>query len=96
VWVLETKLQSTARVRSALNHWTIPPNLFFPPDRVALCSFSCPRTHSVDQGSLEFQRSSFFCLPSTGIKGLCHHCVAFFFSFSFNVSVWGLKRWLSG
>ena len=41
-------------------------------DRVSLCSPSCLGTHSVDQAGLEL-RNSPVCLPSAGIKGMCHH-----------------------
>jgi hypothetical protein len=34
-------------------------------DRVSLYSPDCPGTHFVDQTGL--------CLPSAGIKGMCHH-----------------------
>jgi hypothetical protein len=39
-------------------------------DMVSLCSFGCPGTHSVDHTGL---KSTCLCLPSAGIKGLCHH-----------------------
>jgi hypothetical protein len=41
-------------------------------DRVSLCSPGCPGTHSVDQAGLEL-RNLPACLPSAGIKGVCHH-----------------------
>ena len=40
--------------------------LFFPRDRVSLCSPGCPGT----------QKSACLCLPSAVIKGVCHHCPA--------------------
>jgi hypothetical protein len=39
--------------------------VFFPRDRVSLCSPGCPGTHFVDSGSL--------CFSNAGIKGVCHH-----------------------
>jgi hypothetical protein len=45
-------------------------------DRVSLCSPGCPGTHSVDQAGLELRKSACLCLPSAGIKGMCHHCPA--------------------
>jgi hypothetical protein len=41
-------------------------------DRVSLCSLGCLGTHSVDQAGLEL-KSACLCLPSAGIKGVCHH-----------------------
>ena len=37
-----------------------------------MCSPGCSGTHSVDQAGLEL-RNSPACLPSAGIKGMCHH-----------------------
>lgn len=39
-------------------------------DKVFLCSFGCPGTHSVDQAGIELktQRSTWLCLSSAGIK----------------------------
>ncbi|XP_060244118.1 poly(A) polymerase alpha isoform X7 [Meriones unguiculatus] len=44
-----------------------------PLDRVSLCSLGCPGTPSVDQTGLEFTKIHLLCLPSAGIKGMCHH-----------------------
>jgi hypothetical protein len=46
-------------------------------DRVSLYSPVCPRTYSVDQAGLKL-RNPCLCLPSDGIKGVCHHCPATF------------------
>jgi hypothetical protein len=40
-----------------------------------LCSLGCPGTHSVDQWP-RTQKSTCLCLPSAGIKGVGHHCLA--------------------
>ena len=46
-------------------------------DMVSLCSSGCPGTHSVDQAGLKLRNPpACLCLPSAGIKGLCHHCRA--------------------
>jgi hypothetical protein len=50
--------------------------LLFFRDRVSLCSPGCPGTHSVDQAGLELWNPPSLCLPSAGIKGMCHHCPA--------------------
>jgi hypothetical protein len=43
-------------------------------DRVSLYSPGCAGTHSVDQAGLELRnQSACLCLPSAGIKGVCHH-----------------------
>ena len=48
--------------------------LFFFRDRVSLYHPGCPGTHSVDQAGLDrTQKSACLCLPSAGIKGVCHH-----------------------
>ena len=39
------------------------------------CSLGCPGTHSVDQAHLELRKPP-ACLPSAGIKGIRHHCLA--------------------
>lgn len=44
-------------------------------DIVSLCSPSCPGTYFLDKTSLEL-RSRCLCLPSTGIKSVCHRCLA--------------------
>jgi hypothetical protein len=36
----------------------------------------CPGTHSVDQVGLELRKITCLCLPSAGIKGVSHHCLA--------------------
>lgn len=41
-------------------------------DRISLCISSCPRNHSVIFPS-NSQRSTCLCLPSAGIKGMCHY-----------------------
>jgi hypothetical protein len=48
--------------------------LFFQ-NRVSLCSPGYPRTHS-RPGWPQTQKSTCLCLPSAGIKGVCHHCLA--------------------
>ena len=51
--------------------------LFFS-DRVPLYSPSCLGTHSVCRpGWPQTQKFSCICLPSAGITGMCHHCLAF-------------------
>lgn len=40
-----------------------------------LCRPDCLGTHSIDQAGLE-PIEIFLYLPSTGIKGICHHCPA--------------------
>ena len=52
----------------------LSPPLFF--DRVSLYSPGCPGTYNVEQAGLETQKSPCFCLPSAGIKGVCHYCLA--------------------
>jgi hypothetical protein len=42
-------------------------------DRVSLYSPGCPGTHFVDQAGLELRNIACLCLPSAGIKGVCHH-----------------------
>jgi hypothetical protein len=42
-------------------------------DRVSLYSPGLPGTHSVDQAGLGTQKFACLCLPSAGIKGVCHH-----------------------
>jgi hypothetical protein len=44
-----------------------------------LCSPGCPGTNSVNQAVLETQKSACLCLPSAGIKGVRHHCLALYF-----------------
>ena len=44
-------------------------------DMVSLCSPSWPETHSVDQAGFKLS-STCLCLPSAGIKGVCHHLLA--------------------
>jgi hypothetical protein len=61
----------------SLSHLSSPLNLllFFVLvfwDKISLCSPGCLGTHSVDQAGLEL-RNSPVCLPSAGIKGMCHH-----------------------
>jgi hypothetical protein len=46
-------------------------------DRASLCSPGCPGTHS-RSGWPQTQRSPCLCLPSAGIKGVCHHHLADF------------------
>jgi len=41
-----------------------------------LCSPWYPGTDWVDQLSLNTQRSACLCLQSSGIKSICHHCMA--------------------
>jgi hypothetical protein len=44
---------------------------------VSLCTLGYPRTYSVDQANLELTEVlSCLCLPSAGIKSMCHHCPA--------------------
>jgi hypothetical protein len=45
-------------------------------DRVSLCSPGCPRTHSLDQTSLELTEICLPLPPSAAIKVLSHHCWA--------------------
>jgi hypothetical protein len=48
--------------------------LFVFRDNVSLCSPGCPGTHFVDQAGLELRDPpASLCLPSSGIKGVCHH-----------------------
>jgi hypothetical protein len=43
----------------------------------------CPGTHSVGQAGLKLRNPpACLCLPSAGIKGVCHHCPA---SFDFSI-----------
>ena len=50
---------------------------FFFQDRVSLYSSGCPGTHSVDQAGLELRNlPASACLPSAGIKGVRHLCLA--------------------
>jgi hypothetical protein len=44
-----------------------------------LCVADCPGTHSVDQAGLKLRNWPVLCLPSAGIKGVCHPCPAEFF-----------------
>ena len=48
----------------------------FQEDKVFLCRHDCPGTHSVDRLALNSQRFVCLCLPSAGIKGVCHYCLA--------------------
>jgi hypothetical protein len=41
-------------------------------DKVSLCGLGYPVTHSVDQAGLD----ACLYLPSAGIKGMSHHCLA--------------------
>ena len=65
--------------------WVIITSLFFFFfffwDRVSLCNPGCPGTHSVDRP--QTQKPTCLCLPSAGIKGMCHHHPALLFFFSF-------------
>lgn len=45
----------------------------FFPEGFPLCSPGCPRTHSVDQAGIKLRDPCSSCLPSAGIKGLCHY-----------------------
>ncbi|GAB1295160.1 Neuropeptide FF receptor 1 [Apodemus speciosus] len=45
-------------------------------DTASLYSPGCPGTHSVDQAGLKLKKSTCLCLPSAGIEGVCHHCLA--------------------
>lgn len=38
-----------------------------------LCSPGCPGTQYADQTGIKLKRSTSLCLPSDGIKGMCHH-----------------------
>jgi hypothetical protein len=42
-------------------------------DRVSLCSPGCPGAHFCRPGWPRTQKSAYRCLPSAGIKGVCHH-----------------------
>jgi hypothetical protein len=44
-------------------------------ETLSLCSPGCPGTHS-RPGWPQTQKSACLCLPSAGIKGVCHHCLA--------------------
>jgi hypothetical protein len=46
-------------------------------------------------GWLQTQKSTCLCLPSAGIKGVCHHCPASNFGFFKKNTKIGLERWLS-
>jgi hypothetical protein len=48
-------------------------------DRVSLYSPGCPGTYFVDQAGLEL-RTTCLCLPSAGIRGELHQCLAVLFS----------------
>jgi hypothetical protein len=67
-------------------------------DRVSLCSFGCPETHSVDQASLELRNPLVSVSPSAGIKGIHHHCPAKASILLLYLSVWRqspfMSRWL--
>jgi hypothetical protein len=41
-------------------------------DRVSLCSPGCPGAHFCRPGWPRTQKSAYRCLPSAGIKGVCH------------------------
>ena len=45
-------------------------------DKVSLCSPGCPGTHSVEQAGLKLKSSACLYLPSAGVKGVPHHCLA--------------------
>lgn len=47
-------------------------------DGVSLHSPSCPKTYSIYQASFKFNRFTYLCLLSAGIKGVHHHCPAAF------------------
>lgn len=50
-------------------------------DTICLYSPGCLGTSSVDQGDLRLKRSVCLCLPTAGIKGVCHHYPEMFFKF---------------
>jgi hypothetical protein len=84
---LGTKPGSSAREASGRNHWApefINCLLLFGKkwwfwDRVSLCSLGCPGTHSVEWSWPWTRKSTCLCLPSAGITGVRHHCLAVFY-----------------
>jgi hypothetical protein len=59
--------------------------LFVFPDRVSLCSPACPKTHFVDQATLNLKSSPCLCLPSAdgGGGGWCNTNTQLLFQKSF-------------
>jgi hypothetical protein len=49
-------------------------------EKISLYSPGCPGTHSCRPGWPQTQKSADLCLPSAGIKGMCHHHLAHFLS----------------
>ena len=86
MWVLRTELRSPGKTVGALCFVLFQ-------DRVSLCSPGCPGAHFVDQAGLELRNPPASCLPSAGVKGVRHHCLA---SIIFIIRIKGLERWLSG
>jgi hypothetical protein len=81
MWMLGIQPRPSGKAASTLNCRAISPALPAPSPPLSLIFFfktgflSCLGTHSVKQASLKFRTHTFacLCLPSVGIKDMCHH-----------------------